>query len=112
MAPSRRTFDLMNIIFWRAATAAAALPSWRRPMTALTRVNRKMTSAVPYCLNDPRFGGFDVLGDGGDFLGVLDRDDHDTVLVTAHEVTGANRDAVDRERLLGRHQVRGLSRCA
>ena len=30
-SPSRRTRALTTIIFWRAATAAAALPSWLRP---------------------------------------------------------------------------------
>ena len=30
-SPSRRTRDLTIIIFWSAATASAALPSWLRP---------------------------------------------------------------------------------
>ena len=50
MSPSRRTLALMNIIFCKAATAAAALPSCRRPMTALKRVSSRMMIPVPYCL--------------------------------------------------------------
>ncbi len=48
--PSRRTFALMIIIFWRAATAAAALPSWFRPSTAFRTVSRISTRPVPYSL--------------------------------------------------------------
>ncbi len=46
--PSRRTRALMNIIFWSAATASAALPSWWRPRTALKIVSRRTTMPVPY----------------------------------------------------------------
>ena len=48
-APSRRTFALMIIIFCSAATAAAALPSWRRPRTAFSSVRRSRTRPVAYC---------------------------------------------------------------
>jgi hypothetical protein len=47
--PSRRTFALTIIICCRAATAAAALPSWRRPRTALNRVSASTSRPVPYC---------------------------------------------------------------
>ena len=50
-SPSRRTFALMIIIFCSAATAAAALPSWCRPSTALSTVSRSRTMPVPYCLS-------------------------------------------------------------
>ena len=40
-APSRRTRALMNIIFWSAATASAALPSWWSPRIALKTVREQ-----------------------------------------------------------------------
>ena len=46
-SPSRRTRAVTIIICWRAATAAAALPSCRRPRTALKSVRRRMTKPVP-----------------------------------------------------------------
>ncbi len=49
-APSRRTRALTIIIFASAATAAAALPSWLRPSTALSSVSSRITMPVPYCL--------------------------------------------------------------
>ena len=42
-APSRRTRALTIIIFASAATAAAALPSWLRPSTALSSVSSRIT---------------------------------------------------------------------
>src|SRR5829696_3676977 len=47
-SPSRCTFALMIIIFCRAATAAAALPSWFRPSTALNTVRKSSMIPVPY----------------------------------------------------------------
>ena len=47
-SPSRRTRALMNIIFWSAATAAAAFPSCCRPRSALKTVSRRTTIPVPY----------------------------------------------------------------
>src|SRR3954447_4486061 len=47
-SPSRCTFALMIIIFCRAATAAAALPSWFRPSTALKTVRKSSMIPVPY----------------------------------------------------------------
>ena len=44
--PSRRTLALTTIIFWRAATLADALPSWFRPIAALSRVRPIRTTAV------------------------------------------------------------------
>ncbi len=44
--PSRRTLALTTIIFWRAATLADALPSWFRPIAALSRVRPMRTTAV------------------------------------------------------------------
>ena len=44
-SPSRVTLALMIIIFCSAATAAAALPSWRRPSTALNRVSSEQQDA-------------------------------------------------------------------
>ena len=41
----------MIIIFCSAATAAAALPSWFSPRTALSTVSRSSTMPVPYCLS-------------------------------------------------------------
>ena len=38
----------MIIIFWRAATASAALPSCRSPRTALNTVSPTRTRPVPY----------------------------------------------------------------
>src|SRR6478752_7463578 len=46
-SPPRRTFALMIIIFCRAATAAAAFPSWLRPRTALNSVRKSRTRPVP-----------------------------------------------------------------
>src|SRR6478672_2621260 len=46
-SPPRRTLALTIIIFWSAATAAAAFPSWLRPRTALNRVRKSRTSPVP-----------------------------------------------------------------
>ncbi len=46
-SPSRRTRALMIIIFCSAATASAALPSWRRPSTALKSVRKSRTRPVP-----------------------------------------------------------------
>ena len=46
-SPSRRTRALMIIIFCSAATASAALPSWRRPSTALNSVRKSRTRPVP-----------------------------------------------------------------
>jgi hypothetical protein len=45
--PPRRTFALTIIIFCSAETAAAALPSWLRPRTALNSVRKSRTSPVP-----------------------------------------------------------------
>ena len=41
----------MIIIFCRAATAAVALPSSRRPMTALNSVSKISRTPVPSCLS-------------------------------------------------------------
>ena len=49
--PSRLTLTLMIIIFCKAATAAAALPSCRRPMTALNSVSKISSRPVPSCLS-------------------------------------------------------------
>ncbi len=49
-SPSRRTRALMIIIFCSAATASAALPSWRRPSTALNNVRKSRTRPVPSSL--------------------------------------------------------------
>ncbi len=49
-APSRRTRALTIIIFASAATAAAALPSWLRPSTALSSVSARIAMPVPGCL--------------------------------------------------------------
>ncbi len=48
--PSRVTLALMIIIFCRAATAAAALPSCRRPSTALNTVSSSRRMPVPHLL--------------------------------------------------------------
>ena len=50
-SPPRRTRALTIIIFWSAATASAAFPSWRRPSTALKRVRNSSTSPVPSSLS-------------------------------------------------------------
>ena len=52
--PSRLTLALMITIFCRAATAAAALPSWCRPRTALNSVSRISRMPVPSCLSGYR----------------------------------------------------------
>ena len=49
-SPSRRTRALTIIIFASAATAAAALPSWLRPSTALSSVSSRIMIPVPGCL--------------------------------------------------------------
>ena len=49
-APSRRTLALTIIIFASAATAAAALPSWLSPSTALSSVSSRIMIPVPGCL--------------------------------------------------------------
>ena len=46
-APSRSTRALTIIIFWSAATAAAAFPSCCSPRTALKTVRKSRTSPVP-----------------------------------------------------------------
>ena len=53
-APSRRTFALMIIIFCSAATAAAALPSWCRPSTALNSVSSEQHDAGAVLLERDR----------------------------------------------------------
>ena len=45
-APSRRTLALTTIIFWSAATLADALPSWFRPIAALSSVRAIRTMPV------------------------------------------------------------------
>ena len=45
-SPPRRTFAFTTIIFWSAATLADALPSWLRPMAALSSVRTIRTTAV------------------------------------------------------------------
>ena len=45
-SPSRRTLALTTIIFWSAATLAEALPSWLRPIAALSRVRPIRTTPV------------------------------------------------------------------
>ncbi len=52
--PSRLTLALMITVFCRAATAAAAFPSWRRPITALASVSRTSRRPVPSCLSGYR----------------------------------------------------------
>ena len=52
--PSRRTLAVTITIFCRAATAAAAFPSSRRPMTALNSVSRISSRPVPSCLSGYR----------------------------------------------------------
>ena len=44
--PSRRTLAETTIIFWSAATLAFALPSWFRPIAALSRVRPMSTTPV------------------------------------------------------------------
>ncbi len=48
-SPSRRTRALTTIIFWSAATAAAALPSWLRPRYAFRSVSRISSTPVDTC---------------------------------------------------------------
>ena len=45
-SPPRRTLALTTIIFWRAATLADALPSWFRPIAALSSVSRMSMTPV------------------------------------------------------------------
>ena len=52
--PSRLTLAVMIIIFCRAATDAAAFPSWRRPRTALNSVSKISKMPVPSCLSGYR----------------------------------------------------------
>ena len=52
--PSRLTLAVMIIIFCRAATAAAAFPSWCRPRTALNSVSKISKMPVPSCLSGYR----------------------------------------------------------
>ena len=52
--PSRLTLAVMIIIFCRAAAAAAALPSWCRPITALNSVSEISKMPVPGCLSGYR----------------------------------------------------------
>ena len=49
-SPSRRTRALTTIIFWSAATAAAALPSWLQAEEALKTVSRSRRIPVATCL--------------------------------------------------------------
>jgi hypothetical protein len=53
-SPSRRTRALTIIIFCSAATASAALPSWRRPSTALNTVSSSRRMPVPTSLSGYR----------------------------------------------------------
>ena len=53
-APSRLTRAVTIIIFCSAATAAAALPSWRRPSTALNTVSSSRRMPVPTSLSGYR----------------------------------------------------------
>ena len=49
-APSRRTRAVASIIDLSAFIALSALPSWRRPVTALIKLSRNSTIAVLHCL--------------------------------------------------------------
>ena len=73
-APSRRIFALTTIIFWRAATLALALPSWLRPMAALSRVRAIRTTPVATWLGMNRLR-----------MPAAEQDDLHRVLVLAHE---------------------------
>jgi hypothetical protein len=50
-SPPRCTLARTIIIFWSAATAAAAFPSWRRPSTAFSTVRKRSMKPVPHCLS-------------------------------------------------------------
>jgi hypothetical protein len=60
----------------------------------------RQTRSLLHGRADARLGGLDTAGEAGDHVGVGGGNDHDAVVVGAHQVAGSDRDSVDDHWLL------------